>query len=76
MSPFNFADKDDPKEAYKHIYDVLKDITKFFHVTQSQASCSLKSIFEGPPLDPFAFPFERGIKTEKSPSPYVWDRKI
>ena len=72
MLPFVSADSYDPKEAFKHICWVMECIRKFFRDTQRQRPCSLKYSFFTL-LDAFnGFTFERGMKTEKSPSPYVW----
>ena len=76
MLSFNFRDRYDPKEAYKHTCWVLEAVRKFFHATQSQVSCSLKSSFWRFSTAPSHFCFWGGYENWKIAIYVVlWGRK-
>ena len=76
MLPFAFADRYDPKKDCEHTCWVLVTTRKFFHDTQSQGSCSLKSFFYGIPGSLIDFAMDGCMNSEKTVASYLQFRII
>ena len=76
MLPFVSVDTYDPKQHCKYTCKVLMTSRKFFHASQSKASCSLKTSFGTLKSVWLAFTLNGSMKSKKSVTAHVCSRKI
>ena len=67
----------------KGIYQILASICCYWRLKENfltalkvKHDVHWNPFFEGPKMVKATFAFEGGMKTQKSPSPYVWDHRV